>query len=162
MYQIYTDGACSGNRRGEGYGGYAALILNPDDKRIAVCGSLSKTTNNVMEIYSAIVGLKKVHQLENYDTSNTLAIVISDSKYLVEGWNNYLIKWLDRNWQTASGSEVANQKMWSDLFTMVCQFKCVKFNWVKGHADDKHNKFVDGLAQKESKELKKRMTSGDC
>ena len=161
MYHIYTDGACSGNRRGEGFGGYAALIVDQDDKRVAVCGSMQHTTNNVMEIYAAIVGLKKVHQLENFDTTNTLAMVISDSKYLVDGWKDNLIKWLDKNWKTSSGSPVANQKMWVDLFTMVCQFKLVKFEWVKGHSQDKNNKYVDGLAQKESQELKKRILNGN-
>ena len=51
---LYTDGSCSGN---PGIGGYGCLLMyNGHEKRLS--GAFADTTNNRMEIYAVICGLK--------------------------------------------------------------------------------------------------------
>ena len=50
---IYSDGACSPN---PGFGGWAAVIMEGDQKRSVVGGAID-TTNNRMELQGAIEGL---------------------------------------------------------------------------------------------------------
>ena len=52
--ELYTDGACSGNPGAGGWG--AVLIYNGIEKEIS--GGFPDTTNNRMEIYAVIAGLK--------------------------------------------------------------------------------------------------------
>ena len=53
---IYTDGACSGN---PGAGGWAAiLVYNGVEK--TVCGYNKDTTNNRMELFAIIQGLRQL------------------------------------------------------------------------------------------------------
>jgi len=49
---IYTDGACSPN---PGFGGWAAVIVQAEQKR-SVVGGANDTTNNRMELQAAIEG----------------------------------------------------------------------------------------------------------
>ena len=55
MIKIYTDGSCIGN---PGKGGWAAIILNGDNKT-EIKGSEKDTTNNQMELLAPIEALKK-------------------------------------------------------------------------------------------------------
>ena len=55
---LYTDGACSGN---PGVGGWGAiLIYNGHEKEIS--GYNKDTTNNRMELFAVIQGLKQLNQ----------------------------------------------------------------------------------------------------
>ena len=68
---IYTDGACSGN---PGAGGWAAvLIYNGVEKEIS--GYNKDTTNNRMELFAVIQGLKQLNQ-------SCEVTVYSDSAYV--------------------------------------------------------------------------------
>ena len=52
--KIYTDGACAGN---PGPGGWAAIIINQDEKK-EISGGEKLTTNNRMELTAAIKALE--------------------------------------------------------------------------------------------------------
>ena len=56
-YIIYTDGSCLGN---PGPGGWAAIILHKNKKKL-IHGSEINTTNNRMELIAVIKALKTVH-----------------------------------------------------------------------------------------------------
>jgi ribonuclease HI len=156
MFNIYTDGACSGNKKGEGIGGYGYVIIDTQNKkRYTNGGSMLATTNNVMELVAAIASLKEVSRIMNYKTGNIVCEIFSDSKYLIEGWNSYLIKWLDKGWKTAKGEDVSNRKYWEILFHMACHFQFVKFDWVKGHNGNKYNEIANDLAVNLSQEKKR-------
>jgi ribonuclease HI len=137
---LYTDGACSGN---PGPGGYGAILVYIDSMGIKHEKELSAgykdVTNNQMELLAVIVGLEALKKTAE-------VTVISDSKYVVDAFNNNWIEgWIKKGWKTASKSPVKNVKLWQRLLKAIEPHK-VEFVWVKGHAGHEYNERCDTLA----------------
>ena len=134
---VYTDGACSGN---PGPGGWGAILCYGNQVK-EICGAVSMTTNNRMEMQAALEALNAL-------TEPCMVKVHSDSAYLVNAFNNgWLENWLKRNWKKADKSPVENQDLWQLLLAATMNHE-VQWIKVKGHADDPLNNAVDGLAVK--------------
>jgi len=136
MIKIYTDGSCIGN---PGPGGWAAIILNGDNKDF-ISGRKKNTTNNQMELMAAIkalVFLKKKQKIRIY----------TDSNYVKEGITNWIKIWEKNNWKTANKKKVKNVELWIKLNTL-SNFHDIEWQWVKGHSGDPMNNMVDKLARK--------------
>lgn len=133
---LYTDGACSGN---PGPGGYGVVLMYKDQKK-ELSGGFSKTTNNRMEILGVIKGLESLKE-------QCHVMVYSDSKYVVDaiekGW---VKKWEKNNWMRTKSDKAINSDLWKRLLIALSQHK-VKFNWVKGHANNEFNERCDFLAR---------------
>lgn len=139
-YIIYTDGACLGN---PGPGGWAAIIFNKEnDDRINKVGSEAITTNNRMELMAVIEALKSI-------PSNNKILVFTDSKYVINGIEAWIIKWKKNNWLGSKKTEVKNKDLWMLLDELSNNFE-IKWNWVKGHSGDRFNEEVDRLARDEA------------
>ena len=134
---VYTDGACSGN---PGKGGWGAVIVYPNKKSIHLNGGANLTTNNKMELIAAI----KV--LEYFDKACEVKI-FTDSKYLMNGIENWIINWKKNGWKTASKKPVKNREIWEKLDALIQKHQ-IKWEWVKGHAGNKFNEMADQLARK--------------
>ena len=134
MIKIYTDGACSGN---PGRGGWAAIILD-GEKIEKISGSKDNTTNNRMELTAVISALKYVKgkNLEIY----------TDSKYTKDGIEKWISNWKKNGWKTANKQDVKNKDLWNELDQLNSE-KNVKWNWVKGHANNQYNNMADELAR---------------
>ncbi len=137
---IYTDGACSGN---PGSGGYGTILVHTDsdgikhEKEIS-CG-YKMTTNNQMEILAVIAGLEALKK-------ECDVVVYSDSKYVVDAFNNNWIDgWVKKGWKTAGKSPVKNVELWKRLLKAM-ELHNVQFIWVKGHAGHEYNERCDKLA----------------
>lgn len=134
IIKIYTDGACSGN---PGPGGWGAVMQwNGHEKEIS--GGENETTNNRMEmmaVIKALEALKKKSQVEIY----------TDSKYVMQGMNEWLEGWKAKGWKTASKKPVKNQDLWQQLDELVAGHE-VTFHWVKGHDGHPENERADALA----------------
>ena len=131
---IYTDGACRGN---PGPGGWGALLLAGEKVR-EICGGVSRTTNNRMELTAAIEALnalKRPCKVQLY----------TDSEYVRRGISEWLPNWRARRWRTASGAPVKNEDLWRAL-DAAAQRHQVSFHWVKGHAGHPENERADQLA----------------
>ena len=133
---IYTDGACSGNPGKGGWG--AVLILR--DKQKHLSGSAILTTNNKMELTAAIEALKAVKK------SNDIELY-TDSQYVKNGINLWIINWKKNGWKTANKKEVANKDLWIELDKYVTHHNITWF-WVKGHSGNHYNEIADNLAVK--------------
>lgn len=157
MYYVYTDGACSGNRRGFGcVGGFGyAIVLN---RQIIAhgSGSAENTTNNRMEMFGVITGLKKLKEEIKRHTRLTPKTqkckILTDSKYICDNWNDYLSLWKSNGWRKTSGKPVINSDLWKQIDQITSEFESVEFEWVKGHAEDKFNTHVDSLCVKSMKQ----------
>lgn len=130
--QIFTDGASRGN---PGPGGYGAILIAGNHKK-----ELSKgyrlTTNNRMEIMGVIAAIKA---LKKKDLPVT---VFSDSQYVVNAVEK---GWL-RNWiRTDFKGGKKNKDLWK-LYYEISRDHTIKFQWVKGHADNPYNNRCDELA----------------
>ena len=131
---IYTDGACSGN---PGNGGWGALLIS-GEKRREIYGGEKDTTNNQMELAAIIIALRLIKK--EYDSIT----IYSDSMYCIgcatKGWkrkkNIKLWEEFDKQFERAS-------KLCSNI----------KFEHVKGHADNEWNNYVDKLAVKASQQF---------
>jgi len=148
--EIYTDGACSGN---PGKGGYGVVIRYKKKSGEYVSKELSEgfamTTNNRMEVLSAIVALNSLKmpcEVKLY----------SDSKYLVNAIEkNWLESWQAKNWKTSSKKSVKNIDLWERLIEAMKPHK-IEWIWVKGHAGHEFNERCDelGVAAYNSSNLK--------
>ena len=120
---IYTDGSARGNP--EGPGGYGTILEYIDPKGQLHVKEISqgyrKTTNNRMEM-------------------------ISDSKYLIDSFNQHWIdNWMRRNWKRGKNEPVKNVDLWKRLLKAIEPHQ-VTWNWVKGHDGHPQNERCDELA----------------
>ena len=141
--KIYTDGACVGN---PGPGGWAAIILSENGKK-EIFGGEKITTNNRMELTSAIKALEYCIEKEDKQPSLKQIEIYTDSKYVKEGITTWIKAWERNNWKTADKKNVKNVDLWKKLKKLTKSYQ-IKWNWVKGHSKDPMNDLADELAKK--------------
>ena len=132
---IYTDGACSGN---PGPGGWGALILQGANKK-ELCGGEANTTNNRMEMISAIRALEELKE-------ESIVELYTDSQYLINGITKWINGWEKNNWLTSDKKAVKNKELWVLLKELSGRHK-IFWNWVAGHTGVEYNEHVDRLAK---------------
>lgn len=132
---IYTDGACSGN---PGPGGWGTILMAGGVSK-EMSGGEALTTNNRMELMAVIEGLAALKRPCDVE-------IYSDSAYVVNAFNqNWISNWQRNGWRNSAKAEVANVDLWKRLLDLTSIHK-VKFNKVKGHADNEFNNRCDRLA----------------
>ena len=137
MKKIYIDGACSGN---PGIGGWGIVILENNNDPIFLKGGDNQTTNNRMELTSAIKAL------QHFKNPEELTIV-TDSKYVKDGIQSWMANWKKNGWKTASKKPVKNKELWLGLDSEITKHN-INWEWVKGHAGDTYNEKADSLARR--------------
>ena len=136
---IYSDGSSRGN---PGPGGFGAVLHYTDKTGRLHTLELSKgykeTTNNRMELMGVISGLEAL-------TKPCDVEIVSDSKYVIDAFNQHWIdSWVKNNFKRKSGP-VLNRDLWERLLTAMKPHN-VTFTWVKGHAGHPENERCDQLA----------------
>ena len=135
-YIIYTDGACLGN---PGPGGWAAVIFDKEKKKRILKGNEESTTNNRMELVATIKAIEIIEYKSNIK-------IYTDSKYVIDGINSWIINWKKNNWKTSSKEPVKNVKLWQKLDYVSSKHEIV-WEWIKGHSGHILNEEVDELAR---------------
>lgn len=156
---IYTDGGCSGNKRGANCpGGYGYIIIDAGNNILRRGGGYRiNVTNNQMELMAVIQGmraLKKLLDREYGGAKNHSCLIRPDSKYISDNYEEYLPTWKRNGWRKSNRKPVLNVALWKKLDALTPEFKAFKFSWVKGHARSKFNNMADGIAQNKIKEAK--------
>jgi ribonuclease HI len=80
--------------------------------------------------------------------------IFSDSSYVVSGLNEWIEKWVERNWVGSSGHQIKNIELWQDTLIFWDRSRSlsnISIHHVKGHSTNKWNNYVDKLAVKASK-----------
>jgi ribonuclease HI len=135
---VWTDG--SGTTGGPAGIGYAAIADEIDG---TILGSLPlrNATNQQAEILAVALAL---HELPERST----VTVVSDSEYVVLGWNDprRLPLWKTNGWRKASGSPVANVAHWQRLLRAAERHEAVTVEWTRGHVGTDGNERADRLA----------------
>ncbi len=140
-FKVYTDGACLGN---PGPGGWASIIIKiSTGERKKKTGSEIVTTNNRMELTAVIESLKDIPM-------DSKIVIYTDSKYVINGIEMWILKWKKNNWLGANKKSVKNKDLWLVLDKLVKNFY-IEWNWVKGHSGNIINEEVDELAKDEAK-----------
>lgn len=138
---IHTDGACKGN---PGRGGWGAILQSgPHEKEL--WGGEPDTTNNRMELMGAIMALEALKKPSE-------VILVTDSKYVMQGITEWIGGWKARGWKTADKKPVKNEDLWRRLDQARARHK-VTWKWVKGHAGHELNERADQLANRGIEEL---------
>ena len=141
-----TDGACSGN---PGNGGWGGLILFDDGSELEIGGFEKNTTNNRMELMAAIKTLEKLKQFKLKKNFK----LRTDSKYLIDGYSNWINNWKKNGWKTSTGKPVQNLDLWQKIDGL--RINEVIMEFVKGHSGDKYNERVGLIATNYSKGINK-------
>ncbi|MCI9519057.1 MAG: ribonuclease HI [Clostridia bacterium] len=140
---LYTDGACSGN---PGVGGWGVVLIYKGHIK-ELSGYFDYTTNNRMELFSIIQGLKSLKE-------KCEVTVYSDSAYAVDSFNKgWVRKWESNGWKTGEKEPVKNKDLWTDLLLTVEKHD-VTFIKVKGHSDNLYNNRCDEMARAEIKKCR--------
>ena len=141
LVTIFTDGSCLSN---PGPGGWAAVLRWRDNEK-EIVGHEADTTNNRMELKAAIMGLNAV--------TRAMPIALhTDSRYVMNGVQDWMPRWKANGWKTASKKPVANQDLWEQLDQAV-QRHDITWHWVKGHAGNEFNERCDQLARSAAKSI---------
>jgi len=131
---MYTDGACRGNPGPGGWG----VILSYRDQNKTLSGFDPQTTNNRMELTAAIEGLRALSRACEIELN-------TDSKYVLQGINEWIESWKSNGWKTAAKKPVKNVDLWQSLDEQVKKHR-INWHWVKGHAGIEGNEMADQLA----------------
>lgn len=131
---IYTDGACRGNPGPGGWG----VVLRYQGNLKTLNGFDPETTNNRMELTAVIEGLRAL-------TRSCDIELHTDSKYVMQGVNEWLSNWKRNGWKTTAKKPVKNIDLWQQLDDEVTRHE-IDWNWVKGHSGIEDNEFADQLA----------------
>ena len=136
---IWTDGACANNGRRGATAGVGVFF--GDRHALNVCERLQgRQTNQRAELTAAI---RAVQLLDAIDASGVSAEIFSDSKYVVDGVTQWIVKWRARNWCIKN----QNIDLWQRLDVLV-RTKPHRLRWthVRGHANVYGNEQADRLA----------------
>ena len=101
-------------------------------------GGAAETTNNRMELTAAIEALNALK-------SASRVTLHTDSKYVMDGINEWLANWKKRGWKTSAKKPVKNQDLWEAL-DEATQRHDITWKWVKGHDGNPGNEAADELA----------------
>ncbi len=134
MVVMYTDGACRGNPGPGGWG----VVLRYRDQHKTLKGYAAETTNNRMELTAVIEGLRALKRPCDIELN-------TDSKYVMQGINEWISTWKRNGWKTAAKKPVKNADLWQQL-DRECERHRIDWNWVKGHAGIEGNEMADQLA----------------
>ena len=133
---MYTDGSCLGN---PGPGGWAAKY----EGLFEISGGTKNTTNNIMELTAVVKGLEKC--LEH---GLTEVKVHTDSLYVMKGMTTWIHGWKKKGWKSSGGTPVKNKELWIRLDELREKFSAVEWQWVKAHAGNPQNEWVDKEARR--------------
>ena len=146
-FAIFADGACRGN---PGPGAWATVIQDTTAQVILKSSGVDvPTTNNKMELEGVIRGLKGLIEKwieDGVSDRESPVFVYSDSKYVIEGIEKWVVGWKARGWKKADGKDPENLLLWKELDQLKSRFDHISFLWVKGHAGHPQNEMCDRMA----------------
>ena len=146
---VHADESCLGNQFADRDrpGGAAALLEYWTEAgwvRRDLWTSDPSTTNNRMALASAILALGALRQ-------RCRVRFFSDSQYLVKGASEWMPAWKRRAWRR-KGGPIRNMALWKRVDRLAGGHD-VRWRWVRGHAGDPRNEYVNELAQRAAREL---------
>ena len=131
---IYSDGSFKPNLNTGGYG----VIMTCNGYSKFLYGGFVGCSNNVAELVAVLSALRLLNM-------SCRITVISDSKYVVDGINQYLSSWASNGWKKTNGGIIANEALWREMW-FYCQRHIINATWVKGHSTSYGNSICDNLA----------------
>jgi ribonuclease HI len=139
IVELFTDGACSGN---PGPGGWAFILRDlKTGKELSGSGGQAETTNNQMELMAVIQGLNALKR-------RCRVKLYSDSKYVLQGLQEWLVGWKRNGWsrmEKGKKKPIKNLELWQQLDRLVHQHQ-ISYHHVRGHSGHPENERCDQMA----------------
>lgn len=139
-YSIYCDGSCAVHSTQQGRWAYV-VVYNDENVVHEDGGTFQNTTNSEMEVNGLYNSLK--YAIENL--KGALVTIYCDSSYVVKGYNEWCSGWKRKGWKKANNTPVMFTDKWMEIDKL--RSKNIKVEWVKGHAGNKWNEYVDKLTR---------------
>ncbi len=145
---IHADESCLGNQsqkraRPGGAGGVVEVWKKGSWERRDYWISEPDTTNNRMALRSVIEPLRLL-------TRPCRVIFTSDSKYLVDGINDWRHGWKRSGWKRKTGA-IKNLELWQAADRLIDRHDFTA-RWVRGHDGHAENEYADFLATRAASE----------
>ena len=138
--EVYIDGACAYNHKGEPEGG-VGVWFDPDHPWNISEPAQGRQTNNSAEIQAATAAAKKATE-----NGVTRLSVFTDSKFLIDSCTKWMPTWEENGWKTADGKPVVNKTKFKELLKALAPLE-VLWNHVPGHQGVEGNEAADQLAK---------------
>lgn len=110
-------------------------------------GTIPHISNNGAEIVAATKAMEELSRSPHAFKNITIK---TDSRYVITGAQDYLVRWKNNNWCKSDGQQVSNIDHWKALDHQLSTLKTngvlVDFEWVKGHNGDHGNELADTYA----------------
>ncbi|HTR77259.1 MAG TPA: ribonuclease H [Gemmatimonadaceae bacterium] len=152
LVAIYADESCLGNGRlGANPGGAAGVI----EHRSRLTGRMTRwdywvseaaTTNNRMALRSVI----EAFGLISRRGTRFRVVFTSDSRYLIDGMNQWVHDWIRRGWRRKEGT-VENVDLWKQAVEAARPHQR-QWRWVRGHVGHAQNEYANHLATRAARE----------
>jgi ribonuclease HI len=135
VFKVYSDG--SGMTGGPAGIGFVAYV----DGELLLKGNraVARATNHQAELRAAVFALDSIPEGQDVE-------LLSDSKYVVDGYNSHLPKWRERGWPDSGVGSVVNRDLWKQLIVAAKRHRDVRFTWTKGHDGTEGNEHAHRLA----------------
>ena len=133
---VYTDGACFRNGKANAQSG-SGVWHGPDhemNRAIRVPGT--QQSNQVGELVAIIAAVEAI-------PINQPLIIITDSKYAIEGLTSHLGRWEDHGWIGIKNADLFKRA----AYLLKRRTARTSFRWIKGHEGDQGNEGSDQLAK---------------
>ncbi|EIV1638087.1 ribonuclease HI [Vibrio parahaemolyticus] len=138
---IYCDGSAPDNQHGCLQGGVGVAVYDALGHCIHEYSSTVRraggVTNQRAELLALIIALFVAGEGDS---------IFSDSKYCVQGFNEWLDNWKRNAWRNSSKKLVANQDLWMLVDELKAIRPRVSVEYVAGHSGIKGNEHSDRLA----------------
>lgn len=132
--------------------GYRTASEVTDDPQVTPCfyldyvGSFKNlVTNNVAELTGGLTAMEWALAVQIPRIT-----ILSDSRYFVDGTNDWLSTWARNGWKTRNGSPLANVEIWIRIKAVVEAIAAAKFElrigYIPGHSGHIGNEIADRLA----------------
>ena len=149
MYEVYTDGAVSGNGKADAPGGWAYVIIKDGSMIAYDSGGELGTTNQRMELTAALKACQAVEAMDPFATVK----LHSDSAYFVRCFKeNWWKNWRANGWKNSKKEPVANQDLWEGIIPFFMKAPGYDFIKVRGHQGVEWNEVVDKMAVRAKEE----------
>lgn len=141
----YTDGSCLGNPGPGGWG----IAVEYNGSFVEFSGGVKLTTNNRMELEACIRALELI-------PTHLTPCLKTDSRYVIDGVQKWILNWKRNKWKTASNQDVKNKDLWERLDRLNIEkfSNSVQFEWVPAHSGIVGNERADSLANGKAHDFK--------
>ncbi|MBZ9926805.1 ribonuclease H [Mesorhizobium sp. BR1-1-4] len=142
---VYADGACEPN---PGAGGWGFVAYHDGVEVHCESGGEADTTNQRMELTAALQALL---WLSANQSAAPVARLFSDSKYTVDGCNDWRHSWKAKGWKRGGPNAgpqkaaIANLDLWKAL-DLALTTTPITLEWVRGHSGVIGNERADELS----------------